>query len=83
MLHGFKMRSSIYSLVPLLFAQNGDAQVAVDQATAFLRKSIQDFDDAAHELLGDQENFCGGGYQQTLDFVTGCRFYCSGNLDWR
>ena len=79
----FKLRSSIQSLIPLLYTRLGSAQAAVDQATEVLIKHVARFEEAAGQLLAGSGTSEIDGNHQLHDFVKGCRFYCSGNLVWR
>jgi hypothetical protein len=76
-------RSSIASLIPLLYAQLDSAQAAVDQATDFLIENVIGFEEAVQCLLTSHGATNIDGNQELHDFVTGCRFYCTGNLAWR
>ena len=79
----FKLRNSIQSLIPLLYARLGSAQAAVDQTTEILIEHVTRFEEAARQLLASPGASEIDGNPQLYDFVKGCRFYCSGNLIWR
>lgn len=79
----FQAHSSIHSLVPLLYASNGDLQSAVDQATDVLAKGVQGLEDTVKRFADGEGTFDAVSKGQIRDFIKGCRFYCSGNLNWR
>ena len=79
----FKLRSSIQSLIPLLYARFGSAQAAVDHATEILVENVLGFENAAGQLLASPSGIDINLESQLHNFVQGCRFYCSGNLVWR
>lgn len=78
-----KARSSIYSVVPLLFARSGTAQSAVDQAIRSLVRSVQEFEVTVRRLREVSIANEAVNEHHVRDFVEGCRSYCSGNLAWR
>ncbi len=70
-------------MVPVLYAQSGDAQAAVNQTTDSLIATVKAFNETAQRLQTT-------GKQRQLEdavglrnFIKGCQFYCSGNLTWR
>ncbi len=71
------------SLIPLLFVTHGhNAQAAVDHATRYLEESIMQFNFAADALL--KSNAGDELFEADLaQFVNGCRFACTANLNWR
>ncbi len=70
-------------MIPLLYAQSKDAQAAVDQTAEFLVVNIKAFEEMAQRLLKAENRHKAGEAHKIRDFITGCQFYCSGNLAWR
>ncbi len=78
-----KLRSSIQSLVPLLYMQLGSPQAAVDRATDVLIEYVTSFEETAAQLLESHSAFEANENLRLHHFIEGCRFNCSGNLVWR
>lgn len=75
-------QGSAESLVPILYAQLGDAQQAVDEVMQTVRLSINEFDSMAKKLRVRYSH--DEKVSKALDqFILGCVFYCTGNLSWR
>ena len=70
------------SLIPILFNISGDAQVAVDRAISLLDVQVRSFDCAAQRLV-HQSKADDTLLKDLMSFVTQCRLYCTGNLEWR
>lgn len=70
------------SLVPILFYQYNDAQLAVDKAIAMIETSVARFEMAANALLAQytHDPVVAG---HVRNFVDGCRYACTANLNWR
>ncbi|KAJ5612617.1 terpenoid synthase [Penicillium lagena] len=74
-------QGSAESLVPILFAELGSAQKAVDQVMHTIRLTIKEFDISAKRLRMRHSN--NREVAQMLDsFILGCKYYCTGNLSW-
>lgn len=70
-------------MIPLLYAQSRDAQVAVDQTAEFLVVNVKAFEETARRLLNPEKQYNVEEACELRDFIRGCQFYCSGNLTWR
>ena len=69
-------------MIPLLYAQLKDVQAAVDETTNFLVASVKAFEETKQRLQKPEQ---GRNIEETPDlndFIQGCQFYCSGNLNW-
>ena len=70
------------SLIPILYVSRGSLQEAMQEAYEILIDSVRAFDIAASRLLGSLEKES-QAFTNTEKFITGCRFACTANLDWR
>ncbi len=70
-------------MVPLLYAQTKDLQVAVNQTADFLALNVKAFEETAQRLLNSAERHGVEETPELCDFIKGCQFNCSGNLAWR
>jgi len=69
------------SLIPLLTLELGSVQAALDVASQMLRDSIESIDAAADSLLGRHAHD-GALYANLQKFIDGCKYACTGNLNW-
>lgn len=65
-------------MIPLLFAQSGNLQAAIEQTRDFLVANVQAFEVEVEQLRASEE-----ASRELKDFITGCKYYCTGNLAWR
>ncbi|KAI9728456.1 MAG: hypothetical protein M1828_003857 [Chrysothrix sp. TS-e1954] len=74
-------QGQVRSLLPILYANIGNIQSAVDAAMVMLKHSIKKFEQAAHNLRiqakGEAES-----YRNTELFIKGCMYACTANLQW-
>ena len=69
------------SLLPLLYANTGSLQSAVDEIVAAVRTSAEDFDIIAERLRKKCKN--DAALLQDLEvFMNSCRYNCTGNVGW-
>ncbi|MCJ1239389.1 hypothetical protein MMC14_007385 [Varicellaria rhodocarpa] len=75
-------QGQVDSLIPLLFRQHGAAQLAIDKAIVILKNAVASFDQAARILLAryTQDDITATCLGQ---FIEGCRYACTANLNWR
>lgn len=76
------MQSQVDSLLPLLFLDTGNLQLAVDEAVSMLEDCIRQFEHAGNELRNkySQDDVTNEGIEA---FIRGCQYACTGNLNWR
>ena len=70
------------SAIPLAYAQNQDAQGAIDEALNALRASVHRFETAASQLL-DQAKDDVENHKLLCAYVDACKQMSTGNLAWR
>ena len=70
-------------MIPLLYAHSRDAQAAVDQTAEFLVLNVKAFEETAQKLLKPEKRYNVEEARDMCDFIKGCQFYCSGNINWR
>lgn len=70
-------------MIPLMYAQSRDAQLAVDQTVDFLAMNVKALDEVALRLLNPEKRHKIEETRELCDFIKGCQFYCTGNLTWR
>lgn len=70
-------------MIPLLYAQSRDAQVAVDQTVDFLAMNVKALDEVALRLLNPEKRHNIEQAREISEFVKQCQFYCTGSLTWR
>lgn len=70
-------------MIPLLYAQSRDAQVAVDQTVDFLAMNVKALDEVALRMLNPEKRHKIEEARALCDLIKGCQFYCTGNLTWR
>ena len=69
------------SLLPLLYANAGSLQCAVDEIVAAVKTAAEDFDTIAERL----RKKCGNDAALLQDlevFMNSCRYNCTGNVGW-
>lgn len=76
-------QGGIHSLIPLLYADLGNAQAAVDHTTQMLIHNMDAFEEAVHHLSITEDDSSNDQSDRVHCFVQGCRAYCSGYLTWR
>lgn len=69
--------------MPILYAQLGSTQKAVDYVMGTIRDTIRDFDAAAEKVKARYSSEDEKTVKDVDDFILGCRYYCTGNLSWR
>ena len=77
-------RGATESLIPILYATRQDAQAVADEVMTSVNRSIMDFDTVAAGMidrLSEEED--PQLVRALVKFVEGCRYYCTGNLNWR
>lgn len=75
-------QGSVESLIPILFATLGSVQVAADSVMETVRHSVIDFDVSAARLIKRYED--DNDITEALSrLIAGCRYYCTGNMEWR
>ncbi|KAL8831343.1 MAG: hypothetical protein Q9170_005336 [Blastenia crenularia] len=77
-------QGSVESFIPILYAKRHDAQAAADEVMDMVRCTVAQFDDIANEMVRhcvEQEDWV--AVKMLAQFVEGCRYYCTGNLNWR
>jgi len=81
-IHKEVAQGQVDSLIPLLYRECGnDAQRAIDAAFAYVHAAVLGFDEAAERLL--DRTACDSGLRELLShFIDGCRYACTGNLNW-
>ena len=65
---------SISSMIPLLYAQSGDAQAAVDQTANFLVANVKAFEETAQRLLKPEKAQEVDEACEIREFVMACQF---------
>ena len=70
-------------MIPLLYAQSSDAQMAVDQTAQYLVANVKAFRDTVQRLLGSDKQHDVEGRSELYNLIEGCQIYCTGNLTWR
>ncbi|KAH6662813.1 isoprenoid synthase domain-containing protein [Halenospora varia] len=75
------LQEQVDTLIPLLTERHGSAQTAIDVAFKLLCASVESFERVSKRFLarhaGDKE------LSEKLEkFVDGCRYACTGNLNW-
>lgn len=70
------------TLIPLLYQEYGNAQTAADVALALVKTAVSSFEETARSLL---QTVAGDAAltRDVIRFIEGCRYACTGNLDWR
>ena len=75
-------QGQVDTLIPILFYRYKDAQLAIDAAIVLLETAVANFEQAANALLTnhtqDDEVATKLG-----NFIDGCRYACTANLNWR
>ena len=69
-------------MIPILYAQSNDLQLAYNRTAAFLAVTVKKFQHTTQRLLNSTGPFEVATTLELDDFVRGCQFYCSGNLTW-
>jgi hypothetical protein len=69
------------TLIPLLFLEHGSLQLAVDRAVHMVRSSVAEFDILSKQLLDQHSN--NEVHENLLNFVKGCKYACTANINWR
>ena len=70
-------------MIPLLYAQSGDAQMAVDQTAMYLVANVKAFRETVQRLLEPDKQHGVEESPKLHNLIKGCQFYCTGNLSWR
>ena len=70
-------------MIPLLYAQSSDAQMAVNQTAQYLFATVKAFRDTVQRLLGSDKKDGLEGPPELYNLIEGCQIYCTGNLTWR
>lgn len=70
-------------MIPLLYAQWSDAQMAVDQTVQYLVANVKAFRDTVQRLLSADKQHGVEGPPELYNLIKGCQIYCTGNLTWR
>ena len=70
-------------MIPLLYTQSNNAQMAVDQTAQYLVANMKAFRDTVQRLLESDKQLGVGGPPELYNLITGCQIYCTGNLTWR
>ena len=70
-------------MIPILYAQSNDLQLAYNRTADFLAVNVKKFQGTTQRLLNSTSPFEVAMTLQLDDFLRGCQFYCSGNLAWR
>ncbi|KAI9779304.1 MAG: hypothetical protein M1816_003617 [Peltula sp. TS41687] len=75
-------QEQVDTLIPLLYLRHGSIQGAVDDAMEILHSSVEAFDSTSQRLLArhHQDEVVHNKLQK---FIDGCKYACTGNLNWR
>lgn len=74
---------SIHSMIPILYAECKDLQLAFNRTADFLASKVKEFQETAQRLLTFTKQYDAVEVMELEDFIRGCQFICTGNLSWR
>ncbi|KAF3047863.1 terpene cyclase [Didymella keratinophila] len=75
-------QEAIDSLIPIIFYETGDIQVATSRVVAFMKNEIRKMDDTAARLTLKYSNAEPALQEQVRLFIESCKYLATGTLVW-